>query len=62
MCYIGIYSVTRNQRQSLLFFPLICYEKKTKTFFSVNVKRADLNSGAQAHTLESSVKGDCSNN
>ena len=68
MCYINIYAVTRNKVLLLIkakefdFFPLICYEKKAETFFSVNVKRAKIQTMARKHTLGSSSKSGWSNN
>ena len=63
MCYINIYSVTRNQVVSLLikakvfdFVPLICYKKKAETFFSVNVKRKKIQTMARKHTHSDQVQ------
>ena len=62
MYYINIYAVTRNQVSLLIetevfdFFPLICYKKKAETFFSVNVKRANIQTMARKHTHSDQVK------
>ena len=62
MCDKNIYAVTRNQVSLLIkakifdFFLLICYEKKVKTFFSVNVKRAKIQTMARKHTHSDQVQ------
>ena len=62
MCYINIYSVTRNYVTLLIkakgfdYFPLICYEKKAETFFCFNVKRAKIQTMARKHTRSDKVQ------
>ena len=62
MCYINIYPVTRNQVLLLIkpkvfdFFPLICYEKNVEIFFSVNVKRAKIQTMARKHAHSDQVQ------
>ena len=62
MCYINIYVVTRYQVSLLIkakvfdFFSLICMEKKAETFFSVNVKRAKIQTMARKHTHSDQVQ------
>ena len=38
------------------FFPLICYEKKAETFFSVKVKRTKIQTMARKHTHSDQIK------
>ena len=62
MCYINIYAVTRYQVLLLIkakvfeFFPLISYEKKAETFFSVNVKHAKIQTMVGKHTHSEQVQ------
>ena len=56
MCYINIYAVTRNEVSLLIkakvfdFFPLICYKKKVKSFFLVNIKCTKIQTMVCKHT------------
>ena len=63
MCYIMIYSVTKNNVSLLIkakgfdIFPLVCYGKKgTNLFFLVNVKRAKIQTMARKHTRTDKVE------
>ena len=62
MSYISIHLVTRNQVSLPIkakvfdFFPFICCKKTAETFFSVNVKRAKIQTMARKHTHSDQVQ------